>query len=72
MDDLVLAAATHEAIAWGKKELGKAFEMTELGELKTFIGVEVVRDRIRRTLNVSQPSYIKRILWDHGMQLCTG
>ena len=70
VDDLVLAAATHEAIAWGKKESGKAFEMTELGELKTFVGVEVVRNRIPRTLLVSQPSSIERILWDHGMQTC--
>ena len=44
--------------------------MTEFGELKTFIGVEVTRDRIERTLHVSQPSYIERILWDHGMQTC--
>ena len=70
MDDLVLAAATHKAIGWGKKQLAKAFEMTELGELKTFVGVEVVRNRIPRTLLVSQPSSIERILWDHGMQTC--
>ena len=44
--------------------------MTELGELKTFIGVEVTQDRMKRTLHVSQPSYIERILMDHGIQTC--
>ena len=70
VDDLVLAAATRAAIDWAKRQLKEAFEMTELGELKRFIGVEVTRDRIRRTLHISQPTYINRILQDHGMQTC--
>ena len=70
VDDLVLAAATWAAVDWAKRQLKKAFEMTELGELKTFIGVEVTRDRIRRTLHISQPTYIDRILQNHGMQTC--
>ena len=44
--------------------------MTELGELKAFIGVEVQRDRTKRTLKISQKSYIDRILTDHGMENC--
>ena len=70
VDDLVLAAATQEAIEWAKKELKKTFEMTELGKIKTFIGLEVTRDRKRRVLHVSQPTYVDRILWNHGMQTC--
>ena len=70
VDDLVLAAATQGAIEWAKKELKRAFKMTELGRLKTFIGLEVTRDRKRRVLHVSQPTYVDRILWNHGMQTC--
>ena len=68
VDDLVLAAATEEGIEWGKHEKKRGFEVTELGKLKTFIGVEITRDQLRQTLHISQPSYIDRILWDHGMQ----
>ena len=70
VDDLILAASTQQAINWGKNELKKAFEMTELGELKTFIGLEVQRNRNLRTLKISQKSYIDRILTDHGMENC--
>ena len=68
VDDLILAGATPEAVGWGKNALSKTFHMTELGNLKTFIGVEVGRDRAQRTLHISQPTYINRILRDHGMQ----
>ena len=71
VDDLVLAVATQEAIEWGKEELKKAFKMTELGALKTFIGVEVARNRMQQTLHISQPTYINHILRNHGMQTCT-
>lgn len=71
VDDLVLAASSHQAITWGKEALSKKFNMTELGKLKTFIGVEVFQDRTRRTLKVSQSTYLNRILKNHGMEDCT-
>ena len=45
--------------------------MTELGELKTFIGVEVQWNSNLRTLKISEKSYIDQILRDHGMENCT-
>ena len=70
VDNLILAASTQQAIEWGKDALKKAFGMTELGELKTFIRVEVQRDRTQRTLKINQQSYIDRILTDHGIENC--
>ena len=70
VDDLILAAVTLEDISWVKKQLSARFEMTDLGELSSFIGVQVSRDRTRRTLKVSQESYISRVLHDHGMGWC--
>ena len=67
VDDLVLAAATQPSIEWAKGALSAAFEMTELGELKTFIGVKVTRDRSRKTLKVTQSSYVSQVLHDHGV-----
>jgi len=44
VDDLVLAAAEIEEIGWVKTCLTREFEMTDLGELQTFLGLEIKRD----------------------------
>ena len=70
VDDLVIAATSLDHISWAKSSLSASFDMTELGELKGFIGVEVVRDRARHSLKISQEAYIGRVLKDHGMDQC--
>jgi len=42
--------------------LSKAFEMTDLDELKVFLGLEITRDRSQRQLTIHQQRYIDRIL----------
>jgi len=61
-------AAEKEDIGWIKNCLARAFEMTDLGELAVFLGLEIKRDRCQRVLTISQNSYIDRILHRHGMQ----
>ena len=68
VDDLVLAAADTVNIAWIKTSLTNAFEMTDLGELRTFLGLEISRERKLRLLTLSQEKYIDKILERHGMQ----
>ena len=70
IDDMVLAASSRESIDWAKTALNKYFDMTDLGELKIFVGIEISRNRVQRTLKAGQGSYIKRILRDHGMEWC--
>ena len=70
VDDLVLAAVTLEDISWFKKPLRARFEMTDLGELTSFIGVKLLRNRTRCTLKVSQESYISLVLHGHRMGWC--
>ena len=70
VDDMVLAASSRESINWVKAALEKHFDMTDLGELKMFIGVEITRNRAQRTLKAGQGPYIERILMDHGMEWC--
>lgn len=71
VDDLVIAALSPNDISWIKDLLSERFEMTVLGVLTSFIGVQVERDRTRRTLRISQDSYISRVLQDRGMGWCT-
>ena len=70
VDDLVIATTSLEHISWAESALSATFDMTELGELKGFIGVEVVRDRARHSLKISQEAYIGRVLAAHGMDHC--
>ena len=67
VDDLVLAVADAKEIRWIKSALTTAFEMTDLGELAIFLGLEIQRDRSRRILTLGQQRYINRILERHGM-----
>jgi len=52
VDDLELAAASLPDIVWIKTMLAKALEMTDLGELSTFLELEISRDRGQRLLTV--------------------
>ena len=70
LDDIVLAPSVLEDTSWIKKTLRAEFEIMDLGELPSFIGVQITRDCCRRTLVVSQSSYISRLLEDHGMGWC--
>ncbi|GJY97481.1 retrotransposon protein, putative, ty1-copia subclass [Tanacetum coccineum] len=45
-----------------KSLLKKEFDMKELGEAKKILGMEIVRDRSRKILRVSQSGYVSKIL----------
>jgi len=66
--DLVLAAANMQDIGWIKQALTRSFEMKDLGELETFLGLEIARNRSQRLLTLRQSRDIYRILHRHGMQ----
>jgi reverse transcriptase-like protein/Pol polyprotein len=63
VDDIVFAyPKKHEEQAkLAKKELEKTFEITDLGDLKWFLGMHVVRDRASRSIWLSQAAYIDKI-----------
>ena len=62
VDDLILTAANIEDIGSIKEALTRSFEMTDLGELATFLGLEIERNRSQRLLSLGQSRYIDRIL----------
>ena len=43
VDDLIITRSSKDEIAHVKKMLGAEFDMKDLGELKYFLGIEVVR-----------------------------
>ena len=45
-----------------KGELKSNFIMTDLGEMKKILGIQVIRDRKAGTLKIAQSAYIDKIL----------
>src|SRR5579871_1575270 len=44
--------------------------MRDLGEISSYLGIEIKRDRKNRTVSLSQLKYIEDILKKYGMENC--
>ncbi|CAI7852625.1 unnamed protein product [Closterium sp. NIES-53] len=53
-DDLVFATADTEALALVKSELQKRHTYTDLGELRSYLGLQITQDRARHTITLTQ------------------
>ncbi|GKB55680.1 retrotransposon protein, putative, ty1-copia subclass [Tanacetum coccineum] len=62
VDDMLIACKSKAEIGSAKSLLKKEFDMKELGEAKKILGMEIVRDRSRKILRVSQSGYVSKIL----------
>lgn len=62
VDDILLAGNNMEMINTTKEWLSSVFEMKDLGEARYVLGVEIIRNRSKRLLGLSQKSYIGNVL----------
>ncbi|CAI7923056.1 unnamed protein product [Closterium sp. NIES-54] len=62
VDDLVFATADTEALALVKSELQKRHTCTDLGELCSYLGLQITRDRARRTITLTQSHMVQQVL----------
>ncbi|GJZ93622.1 retrotransposon protein, putative, ty1-copia subclass [Tanacetum coccineum] len=62
VDDMLIACKSKSEIEYTKGLLRKEFDMKELGPARKILGMNIVRDRGRRTLKVSQSRYVQKIL----------
>jgi len=70
VDDLVITSPNLHDISWIQNLLHMECEMTDLGPLTTFLGIEIRRCRRSRSLHLSQTKYVKTILQRHSMTTC--
>ncbi|CAI7732495.1 unnamed protein product [Closterium sp. NIES-53] len=68
VDDLVFATADTEALALVKSELQKRHTCTDLGELRSYIGLQITRDRARRTITLSLSHMVHQVLQRFGFR----
>ncbi|CAI7776218.1 unnamed protein product [Closterium sp. NIES-54] len=66
VDDLVFATADTEALAHVKSELQKRHMCTDLGELTSYLGLRITRDRARRTITLTQSHMVHHVLQRFG------
>ncbi|CAI7912440.1 unnamed protein product [Closterium sp. NIES-54] len=66
VDDLVFATADTEALAHVKSELQKRHTCTDLGELTSYLGLQIPRDRAQRTITLTQSHMVQQILQRFG------
>ncbi|CAI7794180.1 unnamed protein product [Closterium sp. NIES-54] len=62
VDDLVFAMADTAGIAHVKSELQKRHTCTDLGELRSYLGLQITRDRARRTITLTQSHMVHEVL----------
>ena len=64
VDDILVFAKDIELVNNLYKDLTKTskLEITNLGEIKEFLGVEIIRNRSKRSLIITQRSFISKIL----------
>ncbi|CAI7795073.1 unnamed protein product [Closterium sp. NIES-54] len=62
IDDLVFATADTTGLAHVKFELQKRHTCTDLGELRSYLGLQITRDRAQRTITLTQSHMVQQVL----------
>ncbi|CAI7927199.1 unnamed protein product, partial [Closterium sp. NIES-54] len=62
VDDLVFATADTAGLAHMNSELQKRHMCTDLGELCSYLGLQITRDRARRTITLTQSHMVQQVL----------
>ncbi|CAI7846471.1 unnamed protein product [Closterium sp. NIES-54] len=66
VDDLVFATADTEALTLVKSKLQKRHTCIDLGELRSYLGLQITWDRARRTITLTQSHMVHQVLQRFG------
>uniref|UniRef100_A0A1Y1K3D6 Reverse transcriptase Ty1/copia-type domain-containing protein n=1 Tax=Photinus pyralis TaxID=7054 RepID=A0A1Y1K3D6_PHOPY len=70
VDDLILLGKNLDKILIVKRLIAAEFEMRDMGEIKTFLGINIQRNRDAGTLYLSQRKYLEDVLRRFNMNNC--
>ncbi|CAI7888374.1 unnamed protein product [Closterium sp. NIES-54] len=72
VNDLVFGTVDSEALTLVNTELHKRHTCTDLGELRSYLGLQITRDRARRTITLTHTSGMGLMLGGRGPLVLTG
>ena len=67
VDDLLVIRSDIQLIEKIRSKLMEKFKMTDMGDVSLVLGMQITRDREKKTLTISQEEYTKSILERFGM-----
>lgn len=67
VDDILIAGKDKEAVDYIKEELLTRFEGRDLGEVTSYLGINLTRDRANNEIKVDQTAMINSIIKEFGM-----
>lgn len=70
VDDQLIASNNREALNAFKTRLNARFECKDQGPVNYFLGFNVIRDREKKTLSISQEHYLEQMLRKFNMADC--
>ena len=70
MDDLLVIGGDIQLIEEIRSKLMEKFKMTDMDDVSLVLGMQITRDREKKTLTISQEGYTKSILERLGMANC--
>ena len=68
VDDLVLASNSSNLLQDTKQAISERFEMTDMGQLKYFLGMEIDQDEATGTVSIRQTKFANDILAKFKME----
>jgi len=71
VDDLIVASERFSGVEAIKRGVAAKFEVRDMGEVKDFIGMKVMREKKAKQLTMSSPGHIMALLQEFGMDTCT-
>ena len=70
VDDMLIASREGSIIQRLKDQLSAEFEMKDLGAARRILGMDIIRDKSRHILTLSQSDYLTKVLRTFGMSEC--
>ena len=70
VDDLIVTGGNEDEVNTFKKQMNREFEMSDLGLLSYYLGIEVTQEK--NGISLKQIGYAKSLLKKTGMEECNG
>jgi len=68
VDDITILGNSISKINSLKESLASRYEMTDMGEIQSYLGVDITRDHANCTMDINQTDYIQQVVERFGMR----